>query len=331
MFKYLISFLELGDKKMFQGNYQQIVQMISRTSGLSKEDIERKIEAKKARLSGLISKEGAAQIVASELGINFENEKMKISELLDGMRKINIIGRIIKINRVIEYNKNNKSGKIGSFLLADDTSNIRVVLWDVNHITLIENGEIKEGDFIEISRADIRNSEAHLSGFSDIKKSQIIIENIKEKPVLHHKSLYEIKLNDNVAVRAFVVQIYGPTFFYVCPECNKKVVELNKCLQHGNVIAKKRAILTLILDDGTDSLRAILFGDQISKIATNEELENSETFMPRRENLLGKEFIIEASSRKNKLSDTLELHVNDIHEVDIDKLIEELEHPITTY
>ena len=46
-------------------------------SGLNVEEVNRKIEAKRAKLSGLISQEGAAQIVAAELGINFENEKLK--------------------------------------------------------------------------------------------------------------------------------------------------------------------------------------------------------------------------------------------------------------
>ena len=50
-------------------NYQQLIEFISENSGVSTEDIERKIEAKQAKLSGLISKEGAAHIVANELGI----------------------------------------------------------------------------------------------------------------------------------------------------------------------------------------------------------------------------------------------------------------------
>lgn len=56
-------------------NYSQLVERIARSSGLSVEDIERRIEAKRAKLSGLISKEGAAQVVASELGISFDKEK----------------------------------------------------------------------------------------------------------------------------------------------------------------------------------------------------------------------------------------------------------------
>ena len=99
-----------------------------------------------------------------------DKEKMKISELLNGMRKINLVGKVLRMNRVIEYNKNGKQGKIGSFVLADDTSTLRIVLWDTNHISLIETGDIKEGDVVEISSGDIRNGEMHLSGFSDIKK-----------------------------------------------------------------------------------------------------------------------------------------------------------------
>ena len=67
---------------MSDGNYERILEKISKASGIGKDEIERKVEAKRARLSGLISKEGAAQVIASELGISFENERLKINELL---------------------------------------------------------------------------------------------------------------------------------------------------------------------------------------------------------------------------------------------------------
>ena len=137
-------------------NYSQLVERISRSSGLSVADIERRIEAKRAKLSGLISKEGAAQVVASELGISFDKEKMKISELLTGMKKVNVIGKIISLFPIKEYNKNNKQGKISSFILADETGNIRTVLWDTNHISLIEQGKIANGKAVEISNGTMR-------------------------------------------------------------------------------------------------------------------------------------------------------------------------------
>jgi len=310
---------------MIPGNYEQIIEMISKNSGNSKEDIERKIEAKRAKLSGLISKEGAAQIVASELGISFDKQKMKISELLGGMRKINIIGKIIRMNRVVEYNKNNRQGKIGSFQIADDSSNIRVVLWDTNHIELIEKGEINEGDVIELSGGDVRNSEIHLSSFGDIKKSVEIIENPHIELVVQQKKIEDIQINNNVSTRGFVVQIFGPSFFYVCPECGKKAGEDNSCSEHGTIVPEKRAILNFILDDGSGTIRSVLFTDQIKKVATDADLESNETFMKKREDLLGKEFVVSANARRNSFSDSVELIVNDIKEVNIDELIQELE------
>jgi len=310
---------------MIPGSYEQILERISKNSGTSMEDLERQIEAKRVKLSGLISKEGAAQIVASELGISFDKEKMKISLLLNGMRKINIVGKIIRINRVVEYNKNGKEGKIGSFMLADDSSMMRVVLWDTNHIELIEKQEVKEGDVIEIAGGDMRNGEMHLSGFGEIKKSTEVIENVIEKQITKEKEIKDIGYNESVSIRAFAVQIFGPSFFEVCPECNKKVASPNTCAAHGAVVGEKRAIVNFILDDGTETIRSTLFHDQIKKLVTDEDLVSTESFMPKRDELIGKEFIIEGSGRRNNYSDSLELIINDIKEVNIDELIQQLE------
>lgn len=132
-------------------NYTKLVERISNSAGVTVEDVERRIEAKRAKLSGLVSKEGAAQIVAAELGVNFELERMKISELVQGMKRVNVLGKIIEIMPVREYDKNGRQGKIGRLIIADESGNCRVVLWDTNHISLIEQDKIKKGDVLEIS------------------------------------------------------------------------------------------------------------------------------------------------------------------------------------
>ncbi len=116
-----------------EGNYEKILKKIANSSGLEKEEIERRVEAKRAKLSGLISLDGAAQIVAAELGISFDNEILKLEELLPGMRKVHVIGKIINISSVRSFTtKKGDEGKVCNFLLADDTSNLKVVLWDTN-------------------------------------------------------------------------------------------------------------------------------------------------------------------------------------------------------
>jgi hypothetical protein len=247
---------------MLVGNYDQIVKLVAEGASLPVEEIEKRIEARRSKLSGLISKEGAAQIIASELGISFDKQKMKISGLMSGMKKITITGKIIRMNKVAEYNKNGKSGKIGSFLIADDTSNIRVVLWDTNHIQLIENGVIKEGDVIDISGGDIRNTELHLSAFGDLKLSTAVMGEVQTKQIVQKKTIDKIQPNDQVSTRAFIVQLFGPTFYSVCSECNKKLNESNQCDAHGLVSPKRNAILTLIVDDGSGNIKAVLYKDK---------------------------------------------------------------------
>ena len=130
-------------------NYLQLIERVSNASGLSIQDLERKVEAKRAKLSGLVSKEGAAQIVAAELGINFDKERMKISELVQGMKRANIVAKLLEISPVRQFNKNGREGKVVNLLAADESSNVKVVLWDTNHIALIENGKLKDGDVVE--------------------------------------------------------------------------------------------------------------------------------------------------------------------------------------
>ena len=250
---------------------------------------------------------------------------MKISELLTGMKRANVVGKIIEMYPVRSYDKDGRSGKIGSFVLADNTGNVRSVLWDTNHIALIEQGKIKQDDIIEISNASVRNAELHLTGFSDIKLSNEVVGEVKVERAFHEKKIHDLKQGESVAIRAIIVQVFEPRFFSVCPACGKKVSELGECQQHGKVTADKRALLSFVLDDGTQTMRAVLFSEQISKIIDKDELENSELFFKKREELLGKEMFFSGQVRKNKLFENSEFFVQDLKDVDIDKLIEVLE------
>ena len=205
------------------GNYEQLVEKIAESAKLSVDDILRKIEAKKAKLSGLVSKEGAAQIVAAELGINFDKEKMQLSQIVHGMKRVNVIGKVLEIYPVREFNKNGKEGKVASFLMADESGSARIVMWDTNHIALVEKGEIKKDSVFEINNGSVRNGELHLSSFSDIKKSNEKMENVAQTIPFGEKNLADAKAGESIKTRAVIVQIFEPRYFEVCDECGKKV------------------------------------------------------------------------------------------------------------
>ena len=309
-------------------NFDSLVEFISQNSGLSMEEILRKIEAKQAKLAGLISKEGAAQVVAAELNINFDKQSIKISQIVPGMRKINLVGKIITLFPVREYNKNGRSGRIGSFVLADETSNIRTVLWDENHIDLIVKGQIAADSVVEIANASLRNGELHLSSFSEIKPANKAFANIssvvKDKPTVK-KTINQFNPSENASTRAFIVQMFEPKFFNICPECKKKVSELSECGTHGKVVSQKRALLSFVLDDGSASIRAVAFSELLEKMMPLSDLENPEMFSIRKKDLLGKEMLASGQVRNNQMFNTNEFIVNNMEDINLDLLISELE------
>lgn len=313
---------------MEEENYYKLLEKISSISGIERLEIERRVEAKRAKLAGLISREGAAQVVASELGINFDNEKLKIEELIPGMRKVNVVGKVINLSPVRSFTtKKGDTGKVANMLIADETSNIKVVLWDTNHIELIENGKIFNGVVVEICNGSLRDNELHLGSFSELKLSKEILDKIKTEKVVREKNISELRVGDNSKIRAFIVQSFEPRFFHVCPVCKKKVVsgaEGFLCAEHNKVIPEKRALITIVLDDGTETTRAVLFHEQLPLIGITE-LENIEKLLNQREDLLGKEMMFSGNVRSNKFFNNAEFIIDGVNELNLDSLIGNLE------
>ena len=306
-------------------NYNQLVERISKASKLSREEIERKVEMKRAKLSGLVSKEGAAQIVAAELGINFDKERMKISELVQGMKKANIMGKVIDISPIRSFNKNGRDGKVVNLLVADGSGNVKTVLWDTNHISLIEQSKIKKDDTVEISNAQVRGGELHLSSFSEIKLSKENIGEVVTKKIFYEKKIKDLKVGDILKTRAVIVQVFEPRYFEVCPDCGRRVID-EECKVHGKIEPKKRALLNVVIDDGSDNVRSVLFGETIYQLGLNEEeVFNIDKFLEKKKEILGEEKLFSGNVRSNSLYNTTELNIEQIEDINAELLLKELE------
>ncbi|MSS74581.1 hypothetical protein EXS72_03000 [Candidatus Pacearchaeota archaeon] len=290
--------------------YTILSEKIAKYSGLPVSEIDKKVDAKKAKLSGLISREGAAQIIAAELGISFENERSKVNELSAGMRRASVVGKITRIFPVKEYNKNGKSGKVASLMLGDETSNIRVTLWDANHISLIEKNELVEGNVIEIRGASVKNGELSLSSFSDIKMSSEKLDSVKERAVVVAGNFKDAVEGASMSSRAFIVQTFEPRYF----ESKKREGE-------------KGVLLNIVLDDGTATMRSVLFGENIKKLlnVSQEELFSLDVLNAKRAELVGEERIFSGLFRMNSFSNSLEFSAQGIDNIVVDNLIKEFE------
>jgi replication factor A1 len=312
---------------MIQGNYERILKVISKSSGLSEAEIEQKVEAKRSKLAGLISKEGAAQVIAAELGISFEEEKLKIDELSPGMKRVNIVGKVIFISPVRTFMRNGKEGKVVNLTIADDTSNIKVVLWDLHHINLIEKGDVAVEKAVEIINAAMRDDELHLGGFSELKLSNEVLEDVKTEKIVKEKNISDFRIANNVSTRAFIVQAFEPKFFEVCPECKKKPVtegEGFSCNEHGKIVPERRALINFVLDDGTETIRSVVFHDGLSGLGLTS-LEDPEKLIEQRKDLIGKELVFSGTVRNNSYFNRPEFIVDRVQEINLDNIISSLD------
>jgi signal peptidase I len=299
-------------------SFDFFVEKVAKLAGISKEEVEKRIEAKIEKLGGLISREGALQIVAAEL-LKTRDERLSISDLLPGMKNVKTIGKIVEIEGIRKYRKKDKELKVASFLLADSTDIIRVVLWDTNHISLIEEEKIKKGDVVEIEnayvRGDIYNREIHLTSMSKIIPSSITLENVVEKRNYFFNLISQLNPNTKAKIKAYIVQAFKPIIYNFCPICNKKVEQ--KC--HEEI--EKRVIFSFIADDGSGFIRCIAFKNETLKIFNMPIEEVEKNF----EKVLGEEFWFEGRVRKNEFRDELEFVVENVSNVDVEELVEELQ------
>lgn len=311
-----------------QDNYEIIAKKVSSISGISKEEVDRKVDEIRMKQSGLITKEGAAQIVASNLGVKLDSVRFKVAEIVEDMRRINIIGKVINIFPTREFNKNGRSGKVVNFVIADDSGSTRVVLWDAKHIMLIESEQIKKGDSVEIKDGYTKGKEIHLSSYSELSKSSAMINASIANESFDYSDIVNSSVGSGVKLRGSVVRVFEPRFFSVCPECNKKVIQSSdgfSCSEHGQVSPKEGALLSFVIDDGTESMRVVLFSEQLYKIFSIEKMKDSSLFVSAKKDFLGSEVVVEGFVRKNQMFNSIELTARNIEYVDPDVIIDALE------
>ncbi|PJA71633.1 hypothetical protein CO153_00640 [Candidatus Pacearchaeota archaeon CG_4_9_14_3_um_filter_30_11] len=305
-----------------EGSYEKILSKLSKSSGIEEEEIDRRVEAKRSKLSGLISREGALQVIAAELGISFDNEKLKIDELLPGMRKVHFSGKVITIYPIRTFTtKSGEEGKVVNMIVADESSNIKLVLWDTNHIKMIEDGTVKEGVSVEILSGNMRQGEVHMGSFAEFKLSKEKFPEVKVERPTKKKDIQEFNVGDKINTRAFVVQAFDLRFFNANVQTGKKATEEE--ISSG-VATEKKAILNLVLDDGTENIRAVFFNEMVQKMGLSE-YSDEELMKQQKENLLGKEFVFGGNVRMNSYFNTPELIVDSIDEINVKRLIDELD------
>ncbi len=309
----------------------ELIKRISGSSNLDESELRERIMEKQRELSGLISEEGAAYIVAKELGISLlrKQERLLLSNVTAGMQNVDVIGKVARVFPIREFETEKGKGRVKNIILADSSGSVRLSLWNDE----IDAYQIGEGDVLHIrgfARQDnIGEPEIRLGRYGGIEKSDEVIDAKIERRV-ERCFIRDLKEGQYRDVRAALLQVFETNPFYsVCKECGSSVEE--KCGQHPDAGADYEMVISGIIDDGTESIRAVLFRENAEKILgfSKDEARNifdgKKTLQAVFANIeLGKEYIFEGRARKNDFFQRLEFIVGAVKDVSVKEEIKML-------
>lgn len=304
---------------MIQVPIKDIITKICKSNGMTEEEVMKKISEKIEQLYGLVSEEGAAHIIANELGIKiFEvSGDLKIKDVMLGMNSVDVAGKVVRKYELREFSTEKRKGKVANLMLADETGSIRLVFWNDKTDDFTQ---IKEDDVIKIKGAYVRDNagrkELHLGDNSHVViNPENVIVQTRERKEYNRKHISELTDGMTAEVLGTIVQVFDIKFFEVCPKCNKRVrlkEEEFVCEEHGIQKPVYNYIVNVYLDDGTANIRVNFWKLQtqrLLRLQDNEILEfkiAAENFEKYKTELLGEQVKI-LGTVKNTIMNRLEL------------------------
>ena len=132
---------------------EEIVQLILSTrKELTRDEILNMINRKMELARGFLTREAAARIVASELGIDIQHKplpsRILVKNIVSGLNDVTVAGRVITVHPTQKFKRSDGSeGAVSSLVMADNTGVVRVVLWD-EKANMVEN--VRQGDILKV-------------------------------------------------------------------------------------------------------------------------------------------------------------------------------------
>jgi replication factor A1 len=219
-----------------------------------------------------------------------------LSALAPGDRGVALDVRVAEVERKTIDGRDGET-EILSGVFADDTGRLPFTDWD-------PHGEIEEGASAEIANAYVREfrgvPSVNVSEFSTVNALDRVVETGDGAPrmsvheAVATEGLFDVEVAGNVlAVRD------GSGLIQRCPECGR-VVQKGQCRSHGDVDGEDDLRVKAIVDDGTDSLTAVLgtdltadvYGGRIeaAREAARDAMDQEVVADDIRETIAGREF-----------------------------------------
>lgn len=280
------------------------------------------------------------RIMASDKKIDLpeieEAKTYKIAEIEANAQNVSVAGRVMRILPIKEFNSGDRSGKLASLIVIDETGISRIVLWG-ERTELIK--DINQGDIIHIRNGYSKESlngevEVHLSSRGNLVINPPDIK-IKDVADLMSKHATDKKIDDlgpderNVGIEGLIDDVdENPIVFEICAECGSRIENVAGewlCDICGDAKPAYGMVLSCIVGDDTGSIRTVFYRDlaeELSGIGVTDALnmigqsgDELEPVRQIREQIQGMKIKVVGNVRYNEYQDKLEMMVSSISEL----------------
>ena len=236
-----------------------VERILSSRRDLTRDEVLRMIEEKKASAEGFFTDEAAARMVASDLAVKIPIEplqpRLEIKNLISGLNDVTVTGRIIIVYLPQTFTRSDMTeGRVARLFIADRSGTLRVVLWD-EKASIVDNGEIKQGQIAKFSHGYIRRGldgklELHIGSRGEVQISPPDAEESTYPHVTQFlKKIREITKKDRKTNAVGIIQrIYPVSTFKRQDGTNGKVRRLQ-------------------LEDETGRITAVLWNQKVDELA----------------------------------------------------------------
>lgn len=259
-------------------------------------------------------------------------KRVKINEIGGNDYGLTVVGKVLDVSSIREFEREGKIGRVASITIADETGSVRVSLWGS---TAEKVHEIKVDDIVKISLGySMPGSFGTELGVDEDGSILInppgeeIPQIAPQKKVARRVEIREIsKEGEFVEVRGTIVHVVNKKpIFGACPICGKGLGSLDGetvCEECGrSVTPLPRGVITFILDDGTETLRTTLFGKPAEKLMgrTAEEIArwlDKDPDLARfyeEMKIIGREVVVAGAVRYDKFTEGFELMGREMRE-----------------
>ncbi len=247
-------------------------------AGYSEEELESQRKAKKKQYEGFMSDEAIWFLIAKDYGLNcysqlidpnmyalvaeeidYDEFSIQLSEVTENMSNIVTLGRIGRIfNTNYFERKDGSSGVVGSFILYDDSTSIKIVLWDT-HAEILEKEYFQLNTIVRViggySKKGLKEYiEIHLG-----KKGKIILAPGEVNPKLIPKMRNITPLKQEQRKDLTIDDLYSATMKDSYIPKISGTVEKIEFVEKDKDNGEKSFLLKFILFDSSSSIDVVLW------------------------------------------------------------------------